>query len=197
MKRSVVLLFVLEQTQATCKINQKGGTLSLPNIGISLQIPADALPDDTNDVNMTMSLYQEYRDYPDIEATHLMITPIVSCQPEGIVFKQPAKLTLPHSVPRFKSGNFKSAGDANIHLWFKSRKGWCHSNLKMTLLFGWEGGGVYIDMVCIFVPAFCSAFPRILLQCIPGGPLKYNVVRGRDQENAVKELFFGDQEVCA
>ncbi|XP_072033482.1 uncharacterized protein [Amphiura filiformis] len=113
------------RTQASCNVGKKGGKLSVqlsPENEISLTIPEDALPDGIEDVSITMSLYQEYEDYPDIDANHLMITPIVSCRPEGIEFKQPAILTFPHSVPRFRDGNFEPNDGENVHLWFQARK---------------------------------------------------------------------------
>ena len=73
---------------------------------------------------MSLSLHQDLEDHPSIDPGHLMITPILSCGPEGVEFNKPVTLILPHSVPGFREFDFEQCEDVGgIHLWFKSGKG--------------------------------------------------------------------------
>lgn len=120
-------------THATCELDFKGGSLSLPTIGVYLKVPEGALPEDIPTINMSLALHQDQEDHPQIDRNHLMITPIICCGPEGVEFNRPVTLILPHSVNNFKDIDFEATDKEDIHLWFKSDKGMCMIAVKYVV----------------------------------------------------------------
>ena len=112
-------------THATCELDFQGGNLSLPTIGVYLKVPEGALPKEISTINMSLALHQDPEDHPQIDSSHLMITPIICCGPGGVEFNRPVTLILPHSVTNFKDIDFEATYREDVHLWFKSGKGIC------------------------------------------------------------------------
>ena len=77
----------------TREVTHTGTKIHLPDTGISLTIPEGAVSKETKfEICLSLSLDD---DHPELEEGHTLICPIVKCQPHGIHFLKPAKLTLP------------------------------------------------------------------------------------------------------
>ena len=81
------------EVATTCQVTHTGAEIVLPKTGISLSIPPDAIPEgECLEISLSLSLHE---DYPDLEDGHMLICPIVKCQPSGTHFLKPSILTLP------------------------------------------------------------------------------------------------------
>ena len=77
----------------TCQVTHTGAEINLSKTGISLMVPPDAIPEGTCfEISLSLSLHE---DYPELEEGHMLICPIVKCQPSGTHFLKPSILTLP------------------------------------------------------------------------------------------------------
>ena len=109
-------------TSDRCHLDSRGGTLSLPEIGVTLQVPEDSLPTQipTADISMTLHQGHDHQDgSPPIDNDHLMMTPIIKCGPAGMEFARPVTLSLPHS-----EDDYENIKKEDIFLWYKSNQGW-------------------------------------------------------------------------
>ena len=102
----------------SCKLDSRGGNLSLPEIGAELEIPEDALPDETSSVDVSITLQQDSDDQQEFDDNQMMITPTVICEPAGMTFKNPVTLTLPHSEE-----DYQTITKEEIQLWYRSHQG--------------------------------------------------------------------------
>ena len=94
----------------TCGVTSKGGKLCIPGTSIELSVPEGAIPPEkTIDISISLPLD---RDPPPLDNDHLMITPIVKCEPDGFRFLKPAELTLPSYAGKVDS--------QKVTLWTKS-----------------------------------------------------------------------------
>ena len=77
----------------TCQVTHAGTEMYLSDTGISLTIPPDAIPKEKQvDISLSLSLDD---DYPELDEGHMLICPIVKCQPSRTRFLKPSILTLP------------------------------------------------------------------------------------------------------
>ncbi|KAH3858906.1 hypothetical protein DPMN_101550 [Dreissena polymorpha] len=79
-------------------IGPKGGRMNIS--GVTLDIPRDALVDETL-VSLGLLWNEDFA--PPLTKKQTMLSPMVLCQPSGLKFKKPVKLTFPHSAYRITS----------------------------------------------------------------------------------------------
>ncbi|KAH3858905.1 hypothetical protein DPMN_101549 [Dreissena polymorpha] len=79
-------------------IGPKGGRMNIS--GVTLDIPPGALMDDTL-VSLGLLWNEDFA--PPLTKKQTMLSPMVLCQPSGLKFKKPVKLTFPHSAYRITS----------------------------------------------------------------------------------------------
>ena len=102
-------------TSDRCELDSRGGTLSLQEIGVTLEVPEGSLERETPaDVSMTL-----HQGCPPLDDDHLMLTPIIKCGPPGVEFNRPVTLSLPHS-----EDDYEDIKKEDISLWYKSSQGW-------------------------------------------------------------------------
>ena len=102
----------------SCEIDSRGGNLSLPEIGAELEIPEDALPDDTPTANVSLRLQQDSDYQQTFDDNQIMITPTVICEPAGMTFNKPVTLTLPHSEE-----DYTTITKEELQLWYRPHQG--------------------------------------------------------------------------
>ncbi|KAK3597870.1 hypothetical protein CHS0354_029451 [Potamilus streckersoni] len=96
------------------KIGKSGGEIVIS--GVHLKVPRDALDDS---VVISVGIIWDEKFQPKLSKQQALLSPIVLCQPNGIRFKRPPKLTFPHCALNLENWNtcvFKREGaleDAN------------------------------------------------------------------------------------
>lgn len=77
---------------------QHGGTLYSHETGVSIVIPADALPEDIDQQEIYFKVCQDTSMLPplDEDKGETLLSPIVMCGPRGLTFRKPVELRLPH-----------------------------------------------------------------------------------------------------
>ncbi|XP_072023021.1 uncharacterized protein [Amphiura filiformis] len=85
-------------TSTRKKVGEHGATLELQKIKAKLEIPPGAIKPSNGQtpVITTMSMYLKGGDHPLLD-DRLMMTPIITCGPNGTEFNEPVTLHLPHS----------------------------------------------------------------------------------------------------
>ena len=75
-------------------LDHKGGKIKVADTGACLDVPPGAL---LEEVDIRVSVIWG-NDYPPLQSNDAVIGPVISCQPDGLTFKKPVKITLPHSA---------------------------------------------------------------------------------------------------
>ncbi|XP_069725421.1 netrin receptor UNC5A isoform X3 [Phaenicophaeus curvirostris] len=106
--------------------NFLGGRLMIPNTGISLLIPPDAIPrGKIYEVYLTLHKQEEVR-LP-LSGCQTLLSPIVSCGPPGVLLTRPAILAMGHCV---------EASAENWSIWLKKQS--CEGTWEDVLQLGAE-----------------------------------------------------------
>ena len=85
------------------KVGTSGGILAISNEGVSLVISPDTVPlDDPNDVvTITIGIHRELTSDFEAETGSIALSPTVTLEPHGLVFRKPVYLFLPsYAVPK-------------------------------------------------------------------------------------------------
>ena len=91
----------------------RGGYLWIPNTSISLFIPPDAIK---SGEEAQMYIYLE-ASKDDDEQQDALLSPVVRCGPEGLNFKCPLILTIPHCVENMKNWQFCVTTKSGLGKW--------------------------------------------------------------------------------
>ncbi|XP_052770298.1 UNC5C-like protein [Mya arenaria] len=79
-------------------VGKNGMTLEIS--GIKLEIPEGALEEDTL---VTLGMVWDEKIVPKLTKKQTILSPLVLCQPSGLQFKKPVKLTFPHAARKVKT----------------------------------------------------------------------------------------------
>ena len=102
--------------EVTCSVTSSGRKLSLPAVGVSLDIPAGAIAKhNVIEVSISLPAVESGSDCPPLQDDHTLICPIVRCKPDSAVLLKPATLTLPSCAA--------SCGELNMTMWNKPSDG--------------------------------------------------------------------------
>ena len=102
--------------EITCIVTSSGRELSLPAVGVSLDIPAGAIAkDDVIEVSISLPVVERFSACPPLQDDHTLICPIVRCKPESVMLLKPATLTLPSCAV--------NGGELNVTMWKKPSSG--------------------------------------------------------------------------
>ena len=84
------------------KVGTSGGILAIPGEDISLVIPPDAVPlNDQSDFIITIGIHRDMTSDFEAETGSIALSPTVTLEPHGLVFRKPVYLFLPsYAVPR-------------------------------------------------------------------------------------------------
>ncbi len=101
--------FPMKDRYATALIGPAGGKVTL--YGVSLEIPPGALLGETN---IKLGIICEKHHRPHLDVKQALLSPIVSCEPHGLLLETPAKLVLPHCALAEGVANIEEAWEFTI-----------------------------------------------------------------------------------
>ncbi len=90
-------------------IDNQGGSVSLPDMGMVLTIPPDALKESTK-VSVTFDPCEKHQE---LERDQLVLGPVISCKPDGMEFSKPVTFSVPHAGYKIT--------ERNIQVWCKHK----------------------------------------------------------------------------
>ncbi len=96
------------QGHVTLHIGPEGGTLSIANDIVKLQIPPDALSEQRL---IKLSIVSPETDHPPLD-NKFIIAPVVRLEPDGLMFSKPVTLTAKHAAVDLNI--------TNLEVWTKS-----------------------------------------------------------------------------
>ena len=111
--------------------DDRGGHLSIPNTSISLFIPPDAIE---SGEEAQMYIYLE-ASKDDGEQQDALLSPVVRCGPEGLKFKCPLILTIPHCAETMKNWQFSVTTKSGLGKWKNITENGLHFVGKSTAKF--------------------------------------------------------------
>lgn len=85
----------------------------LTNTGIKLIIPEGALPEGKIEA-IHVSLLKNEKDFPHLEEGQSLLCPVVMCGPNGMQFRKPVLLVLPHCIA-IRDGSCKFQGKGSLY----------------------------------------------------------------------------------
>ena len=101
-------------------IRNNGGKIEVDDTNASVKISQGAIPEGES-VEITVSVLWDRRYYPPLQENDFVIGPAIHCEPDGILFKKPITVTIPHSAVNVNT--------RNLLIWTRQ------SNGKSSILF--------------------------------------------------------------
>lgn len=79
------------------EIGYRGGKITVHDTGVVLKIPEGAIPAE-EPVEITVSVHWDKEYHPLSQENGFVIGPAIQCKPDGLKFRKPVTITLPHST---------------------------------------------------------------------------------------------------
>ncbi|KAM7451780.1 Netrin receptor unc5c [Porites harrisoni] len=76
-------------------VDHNGGRFTIGDTGVSLIVPPQAIPEGHTE-GIYIAIMDQEKDHPHITAKESLLSPVVKCGPNGLKFKRPVVLSLPH-----------------------------------------------------------------------------------------------------
>ena len=118
-KLSLVQVNTLSSSQKnSAVIGNNGGKIEVNDTDASVKIPQGAIPEGES-VEITVTVLWDRRYYPPLEENDFVIGPAIHCESDGILFKKPVTVTIPHSAVNVNARNLliwtrQSSGKSSI-----------------------------------------------------------------------------------
>ena len=76
-------------------VDHKGGKLTIGDTGVSLTIPPQAIPEGRTE-GIYIAIMNQEKEHPKVTVKEPLLSPVVMCGPNGLVFNRHVILSLPH-----------------------------------------------------------------------------------------------------
>ena len=76
-------------------VDHKGGKLTIADTGVSLNIPPQAIPEGRTE-GIFIAIMNQEKEHPKVTFREPLLSPVVTCGPNGLVFNRHVILSLPH-----------------------------------------------------------------------------------------------------
>ena len=76
-------------------VDHNGGRFTIGDTGVSLIVPPQAIPEGHTE-GIYIAIMDQEKDHPHITPKESLLSPVVKCGPNGLKFKRPVVLSLPH-----------------------------------------------------------------------------------------------------
>ena len=101
-------------------VDHKGGKLTIGDTGVSLTIPPQAIPEGRTE-GIFIAIMNQEKEHPKVTSKEPLLSPVVTCGPNGLVFNRHLILSLPHCA-LLGDGSWNLKGGENCYTLENARK---------------------------------------------------------------------------